>query len=121
MMFQHKLMKQTGFALVKAFGVEGIGQMEVFIVKVVAKFVQKGAQKGLERYDAAVLGCAHPERYDSKGPSFCRFVQPMQFAPGSGRTIGEHLDAERLDGKAVCDAQGKLPANIFHQFPVLFY
>jgi len=74
-------MEQAGFTLVKALGVEGIGQPVEFIIQVVAELVEKCAQKGLERHDAAVFGRAHPECDYRRRPSFSRFVQPVQLTP----------------------------------------
>ena len=62
-------MEKTRFPFIEAFGVEGVREPVKLIVQVVAELMEQRAQEGLERDDAPVFCCAHPERDDSRSPS----------------------------------------------------
>ena len=77
-------MEQAGFALVEAFGVEGLFEAEEFVVQVVAEFVEKSPEEGAEGDDPTVFRRPYPHGHAIRppgcgGPTASR---PAGFKPG---------------------------------------
>src|SRR5262245_18109203 len=111
--------EQAGFSLVEALRVEGVLEVQVGVVEVVAELMQEGAQEGAICHHLPALRRPHPEG-DAIGPGTVRrHVEPMQLAALVVRPLSLDPNAQRRHPERPAHAVGNALCQRFHRCRLL--
>jgi len=88
-------MKQARLSLIEPLGVKRIGKPEVFIIQMVADFMEQGSEEGAEGSDLFPVDSAHPDSDRGRSFSIRWFIQSVELTSGVMRPDSEHLYSDR--------------------------